>query len=207
METADILVIGAGIVGCSLARELARVTRSVLVVERGGIGAGASSAAAGLLAPALSASPVGPLADLCFESAALYAAWVAELKADGAGDVGYRCPGLLELYDASKPPAPVEVAAGRGQRVDRLSPAQLRKLEPALRGEQVAAYFFPEAAQVDAAKVTRQVARVAQLAGVAIRQNEPVHRLVRQGDRVTAVHTATSVYHPGLAILTAGAWS
>ncbi|HMC64236.1 MAG TPA: FAD-dependent oxidoreductase [Gemmataceae bacterium] len=59
METPDFLVIG-----CTLARELARASQKVVVVERGQIGSGASSSVAGLLAPALSASAVGPLADV-----------------------------------------------------------------------------------------------------------------------------------------------
>ena len=81
METPDILVIGAGIIGCTLARELARISRKVVVLDRRTAGAGASSAAAGLLAPALSTSAVGPFADLCFQSADLYDSWVAELHA------------------------------------------------------------------------------------------------------------------------------
>ena len=204
METPDILVIGAGIIGCSLARELARANQRVVVVERGAVGAGASAAAAGLLAPALSASPVGPLADLCFQSAALYESWVEELRQDGAGDVGYRKPGLLELYEESKPPTQIEQSR---QRTERLSPQELRQHEPALRDERLAAVLYPDAAQVNAARVTRQVARVAELTGVEIRVNEPVHRLVRDGERIGAVHTGSTVYHPGLVVVTAGAWS
>jgi len=204
METPDFLVIGGGIIGCSLARELARVSRSVVIVERCQVGAGASSAAAGLLAPALSASPVGPLADLCFESASLYESWVAELRQDGASDVGFRQPGLLELHESAQPPSLVDSAR---QRVERLSPAELRKQEPALHSENLAALLYPDAAQVNPARLTRQVARVAELAGVLIRINEPVQRLVREGEGIGTVHTTNHVFCPGVVVITAGAWS
>src|SRR3954452_22324011 len=97
MENPDFLLIGAGVIGCSLARELARVSRRVVVLERGQVGAGASSAAAGLLGPTFTAGTAGALLDLCRDSAAAYADWVGELRQDGAGDVGFRRVGLLDL--------------------------------------------------------------------------------------------------------------
>ena len=90
MQTPDFLVIGAGVIGCTLARELARVSKQVVVLDRGRAGGGASSAAAGLLTPTVSRSEAGALADLCFDSAAGYEQWINELRADGAGDVGFR---------------------------------------------------------------------------------------------------------------------
>src|SRR5262249_47571883 len=90
MDTPDILVMGGGIIGCSLARELARVSKKVTVLDAGRAGGGASTAAAGLLTPSLATMPPGALVDLCHESAALYESWVQELRQDGAGDVGFR---------------------------------------------------------------------------------------------------------------------
>src|SRR5581483_894990 len=67
--------------------------------------------------------------------------------------------------------------------------------------------FYPCDALVDAARLTRGVARVAQRAGVVFRELEPVQRLERDGDHLRAVHTARACYRPGLVVLTAGAWS
>src|SRR6516164_11639074 len=97
MENSDILIIGAGIIGCSMARELAKSGGRIIVVDGGKVGAAASSAAAGLLSPRFDDSATGPLFDLCRRSAALYESWVNDLRADGAGDVGFRRPGLLSI--------------------------------------------------------------------------------------------------------------
>jgi glycine oxidase len=190
METADFLVIGGGVIGCSLARELARVSGKVVLLERGRVGCGSSSAAAGLLAPGVSTAPAGPLIDLCYESASLYEAWVEDLRLDGAGDVGFARSGLLEVWTA---PARTEEhrrdVADRmrpGGRVDLLSAAEVLRGEPALAAGVVGGAFYPDAAQVDPARLTRGVARVAALAGVVSRENEPVLRLVREGDRIAA---------------------
>jgi glycine oxidase len=211
METPDYLVIGGGIIGCTLARELARVSRKVVVLDRGRAGAQASSAAAGLLSATLSAAPVGPLADLCFESAALYESWVSELQADGAGDVGFARSGLLEVAEASQSPEALAVSTGElarpGRRAEVLSAEELRRREPALAVSDRVALFYPDDAQVDAAALSRAVAGVAERAGVALRENETVHKIVRSADRITAVHTATTVYQAGTVILAAGAWS
>jgi glycine oxidase len=211
METPDILVIGGGIIGCSLARELARVSPKVNVVDRARAGSAASSAAAGLLSPALATAPAGPLLELCYESADLYASWVDELQQDGAGDVGFRRDGLLEVWPDADAAARHHVTAPDrrrpGRRVEVLAGDELRRREPALVGNLAGAAYYPDDAQVDPALLSRAVARVAELAGVTVRENEPVQRLVCERDRVTAVYTDTRRYVPGLVVLAAGAWS
>jgi glycine oxidase len=211
METPDVLVIGGGIVGCSLARELARANRKVVVVERGQAGCAASSAAAGLLAPTLAASPPAVLAELCYQSAGMYESWIDELRQAGAGDVGFRRPGILAVWTDPKEAAQAKQSLADytrpGRRAEWLSGLDVLKLEPALAPEVCGATFYPDDAQVNAAALVRQVARVAEMTGVQIRENEPVLELRREGDRISSVRTATTRYHPGLVVVTAGAWS
>lgn len=211
MEAPDILVIGGGIIGCSLARQLAREPAKVIVLERRQAGCAASSAAAGLLAPSLAEIPPAPLAELCFQSAALYGSWIEELREEGAGDVGFRRPGILTIgadaEECNRLQQSIAEYRRPGRRAEWLSSREFRQKEPALEVETPGGIFYPDDAQVNAADLSRQVARMAERAGVRIRENEPVLELAREGDRITAVRTASGVYHPGLVVLTSGAWT
>jgi len=210
METPDVLIIGGGIIGCSLARELARARLQVIVVERSVVGSGASGAAAGLLSPAFSAGTSDPLGNLCAQSADIYASWVEELQADGAGDVGFRRPGVLEVWRNAQ-----EEQEGRrnmeatrsDDSVEFLSVEEVHRREPGLIAGISGGAFHREDAQVDPVRLMHALGRVCRLSGVTIRENEPVLRVVREGERITAVHTISASYWPGLVLLTAGAWS
>jgi glycine oxidase len=210
METPDVLIIGGGIIGCALARELAHAHLQVIVVERGLVGSGASSAAAGLLSPAFGAVPTGPLADLCYQSAAMYETWIEELRLEDCQDVGFRRHGLLEVWRDRR-----EEEQGRrnldhlpsGYAAAVLSVDEIRRLEPNLAGATVGGVLYPNDAQVDAARLTQTLARICHLAGATIHENQPVMRVAREGDRITAVHTVSSSYWPGIVVVAAGAWS
>ncbi|MFN4260924.1 MAG: glycine oxidase ThiO [Gemmataceae bacterium] len=211
MDKPEYLIIGGGIIGCSLARELARVSRSVVVVERGRVGSAASAAAVGLLAPSLSTLPAGELLDLCFDSAALYASWVEELRQDGAADVGFRRSGLLEVWtdaqqaDDARATLPQRTRPGRPAQL--LAADEVHRLEPGLAMTVLGGVWYAEDAWVDPARLSREVARVAERNGVQIHEGEGVRRLLRSGDRLVEVHTAHRVFQPGTVVVAAGAWS
>ena len=84
----DVIILGGGIIGCALAEELARHGRRVIVLERGRIGAEASSAAAGILAAQMDIPAPGPFFELCQEARRMYPGWVARLT-PAAGAVSY----------------------------------------------------------------------------------------------------------------------
>lgn len=211
METPDFLIIGGGIIGCTLARELARVSKKVVVVDSGSVGGGASSAAAGLLPPTLGAASADALVELGYQSAALYESWIEELRSEGAGDVGFRRCGLLDVWTE---PSQEEQqrswhAANRRpeRRIEFLSGEELHHLEPALTSPLRGATYYPDDAQVDPPLLMRGVARAAELAGVTIREYQIIHRLVLDGDRIAIVHTDSARYVAATVVLCAGAWS
>jgi glycine oxidase len=208
----DYLIVGGGIIGCSLARELARTRAHVVLLERNAMGSEASSAAAGVLSPTFfqPAAP-GPLIELCRHSAGIFEDWVEELRADGVDDVGYRRTGLLSIAldgpEAARLRSTLPEDNYPGRRALWLTAEELRCREPALAGHVQGAAYYPDDAHVDPARLVRQVARAAQLAGADLHEGEPVCRLERRGDRIVAVHTPQASYQPGTVILTSGAWT
>lgn len=131
-----IAVIGAGVVGCAIAHELAARGARVTVFERRGVARGASWASAGVLAPWIEAHDEGPLRDLCARSLALWDDFAARVRHDGGAAFEYARPGTLEAAFTSAQAASLERAAAAlgaaGVGAAWLDGAQARALEPAL---------------------------------------------------------------------------
>lgn len=95
--TSDVVVVGAGIIGCGVAYELARRGARVRVVDRREVGQGATQASAGVLAPYLAAHQDTPLIGLGVRSLALYDEFVASVVEDSGSTVQYARTGTLEV--------------------------------------------------------------------------------------------------------------
>src|SRR5687768_3716320 len=91
----DVIVIGGGVIGCSIAWRLAQAGLKVAVIERGRIGCESSRAAAGMLSPQGGAESGGPFFDLCLRSRAFYREFGQEVsEASGIG-IEYKDEGTL----------------------------------------------------------------------------------------------------------------
>lgn len=96
MNNSRAVVVGAGIIGCAIARDLAVRGISCTIVDPRPIAGGATQASAGMLAPYVEAHERGPLLDLAVQSLALYDDWIAAVRAESGVDVEYRRIGTLE---------------------------------------------------------------------------------------------------------------
>jgi len=92
----DVIVIGGGIIGLSIVRELAG-RKSVLLLDRGATGLGTSHAAAGMLSPLSEADDQGSFFQLSRASLAMYDAFIDALRKESDLDVAYSSEGLLFL--------------------------------------------------------------------------------------------------------------
>jgi glycine oxidase len=107
----NVIVVGAGVIGCAVAWELASRGAAVQVVETRGTGGGATKASAGMLAPQIEGH-IAPLLALGSRSLALYDEFVARVMADSGRDVEYdRSPSwrrgrsTYTARDTLRPPA------------------------------------------------------------------------------------------------------
>src|SRR5919108_2392271 len=96
-STWDVAIVGAGIVGCSIAFELAKAGMQVCVLERGGIGEESSAAAAGMLSGQHGVTNLGARYQLHVEARELHAQLADDLRDLTGIDVGFCRWGLLEL--------------------------------------------------------------------------------------------------------------
>jgi glycine oxidase len=131
----DVIIIGGGVIGCAIARQLAlHGAGRVVVVERGQPGGEASGAAAGVLAVASSRAPRGVLFELKRASAALFPALAAELREETGIDVEYSSAGLLDLAFTSRDAEQLDSLAARrreqGFAVELLDAERVRARHP-----------------------------------------------------------------------------
>ena len=146
----DVLIIGGGVIGLSLAWELARRGKSVHVIDQSEPGREASWAGAGILPPAGRRAGQHPYEQLAALAAELHPQWAAELREATGIDNGYRrCGGL---YLAQSPGEAAALAAWtenlreEGVEVEPITTERLLEVEPGL-GEAGRGELFREAAQ------------------------------------------------------------
>jgi glycine oxidase len=207
----DVAIVGGGIIGCAIAWHLARAGARVTVVERGQVGAEASSAAAGMLAPLAEGITPGPFLDLLLASLARYPALADALRDEAGIDIELRTDGLLRLalteQEAGVYRAALEWQRARGLPVQWLSACELRALVPAASPAALGAVLSLAEHQVNAPRLTAALATAAARRGVALLERTPAHGLLRQGQRVTGVRLANRALTAGHVVLAAGAWA
>jgi len=208
--SADTIVIGAGIVGASIAWKLAQAGARVTLVDSGSIGGEASWAGAGMLAPGGEIVSREPWLDLALESMRMYPAFVAELEAISGIRVDYRVSGGIDVafdeeeWRALARRAEQQRALGIHSRVlDRQS---LRDLMPVCDRDYAGAVLYPDDALIDPRDVMRALTIACRAAGVVIREGWRTTGLhVSRGSVLAESHAER--LHAATAVLAAGAWS
>jgi glycine oxidase len=211
MET-DIIIIGGGVVGCAIAYYLSKAGVSVTVVERGEIGAQASGAAAGLLAPLGPLSGPGPLADFLLAGCTLLLSLVETLAAETGLHTGYRQTGALRTVLHPKRVARLkkrwESWKPLGLPMHWLSGDEARQLEPQLSPDVCAAVYAPTEGQIQARPFVQSLVQAARQQGAIIRTHTEAVAIERSGARVTGVRTVQGeVLSCQALVVAAGAWA
>jgi glycine oxidase len=207
-----VVIIGAGVVGLGIAWRLAgRAT--VTVFDRGKAGAGASYAAAGMLAACCEAEPgEEALVTLGRESQARWPAFADELLRVSGIDVELRSEGTLVLALTADDQATIahhlEFQRRLGLPLEWLSAAATRAREPRLAGKIAGALFSSEDHQVDNRKLALALRIAAEAAGAEIREHRPVKEIIVQSGQARGVvlEDDTTVT-ADIVVLAAGAWS
>lgn len=204
-QTSDVVIIGAGIIGCATAYFAARAGLSVTVVERGLPAGGTTSRCEGNIL--VSDKELGPELELTQYSLGIWKGELAEFghlwefEAKGGIIVASQESSLstLERFSSAQ--------RGFGINAQRIDSDELRALEPNVTDRALGAAFYPEDSQVQPILAATHLLRLAQLAGAKLVTHAPVTELLRAGDRVTGVRTPRGDFSAAHVVNTAGPWS
>jgi glycine oxidase len=202
----DVIIVGAGVIGCSIAYETAARGIPCTVVDDRPIAGGATHASAGMLAPYVEAHEAGPLLELGIRSLGLYDGWIHALRRESGLDVEYRRIGTLEV--ALDPQHAGELRAS-GDARDGVSRAWLdadtaRRQHPAL-GPNNGAVFTQIHGYVDARQLTQAAAVSAERRGARFVRAR-VSRVAADRGRFV-VETSSGPLQADRVVLAAGAWA
>lgn len=212
-HAADVLIIGGGIIGCSIAYFLRKQGVEVIVLEKGDIGAQASSAAAGLLAPIRPLSQRDSFKAFQLAGLARFSSFVPELEAVSGMTVGYERTGTLRLLPVEKiVPALTWAEAWQhtGYHIEVLTPEEAYKREPLLYAGLHGAISIAEEAQVVPVQFVQAFAQAALNLGALFYTHTEVVALHRteSGKRIAGIWTDQGdLLTCNQLIIAAGAWS
>jgi len=208
---ADVIVVGGGLMGCSIAYRLAKDGTRVLVLERSIPGAEASSAAAGILGPTVESFDDALALQLGRRSRELHAELADELDELFGVDVGFRRCGVVKLAFDDEELAELDAQARslevHGVRCDRWTPDELRREEPAANPEAVGALSVAEDAQVEPRKLLSAVALGAEREGAVFRSGSTVRAVKVEAGRVRGVELGDETLEAERLVIAAGSWT
>jgi glycine oxidase len=202
----NVVVVGSGIIGCAIARELTVRGASCTVFDDRPVAAGATQASAGMLAPWVEAHDRTPLLELCVRSLDLYDRWIAAVRAESGVDVEYRRVGTLEVALDRAHADALRSAAGDACGTPRVWIESDRAVRdyPAL-GAIAGALLTPAHGYVAAASLASALAAAATRRGASF---EPVAvTRIDGGDGTVRVTTRSGTLQADAVVLAAGAWT
>ena len=206
----DIIVVGAGIVGCAVAYELARRGASVDLVDERPVGMGATQASAGVLAPYIEAREGSALLDLTVRSLAMYDDFVGRVRDESGAAVAYRRTGSLDVATSDRELADLRAIAGvlaaRGVPALLIDAAATRAEEPLVAADVAGGLLIEEHGYVAAHDLARALVAAARAHGAQLVEQSRVRRIARRdGDII--VETDRGTLTSSAAVLAAGSWA
>ena len=210
-KSADIVIIGGGVVGCSIAYQLAKQGVHAVVLERMRFGGGASGATAGVISPLWHVDPaVEAMWRLGLRSLELFPGLAAELSEAGV-DPEFRQTGVLKLAFTGGQMEELcdglTWQSGLGMDVTWLEPDEVTEREPEVNPEILGGVFSPREGYVRGQRLVDALVHAASRLGAEFHQGIEVMGLRRQGGRVTGVDTAAGSIDAGQVVLASGPWS
>jgi glycine oxidase len=199
VKTWDVIIIGGGIIGLSLAIALRKRGATVLVVERGEPGREASHAAGGMLVDSIFETPA-VLQSLATASARMYPEFTHEIELESGMKVDLRDQGTVLFLSPEHAEQHAEFAASHPL------PNPLAELEPAIAGQCFPALYLKERS-VDPRALSAAAWKAAKHRGVDFSSGDEVTAVTLSDGHATGVQTVKTAFRAAKVVNCAGAWS
>jgi glycine oxidase len=206
----DVIVVGAGVIGCAVAHELTSRGASVELIDERPVGHGATQASAGILAPYIEARETSPLLSLTVRSLDLFDDFIARVSEASGSRILYRRTGTLDVaFDASelsRLEKTAEVVARRGIPAEFLDQAAVHDQEPHLTDEVLAGLLITTHGFVAVDALTQALAMAASRQGAHVAEPCRVPRIATT-NHGAVVETDRGTRSADAVVVAAGCWS
>jgi glycine oxidase len=211
MKMYDAVIAGGGLIGASIALELAEAGLKVGLYDAREPGREASWASAGMISPAPENPGMIPFMPISLASAALYPEFIRKVEELSGKDVDYQKTGafdvLLEGDVARELSTIIALQHGVGLRAEAISADQAREMEPALNEEIQAVIFRADEGSLDARMFTEAVLQAARRRGVEIFAGNAAKALKKEGARCRGLLLERGEAKAKWTIIAAGSFS
>ncbi len=209
-QAPDLVVIGAGAIGCAIAYYAARAGLKVTVIESRKMGGQGSSVAAGLIAPSPQISNDGPFAQIALASLALFPSLRDEILAETGVDIQLDPRGTLHIATTDEEAQSFKHALPEQQRlgldVRWLSAQEALSLEPTLSPTILGAIYNPSEGQLNTTNLLKGYIAGAERHGAQFAR-ATVNGLLTDKSRVIGVTSRGQKINAGHIVLATGAWT
>ncbi|WP_240468610.1 glycine oxidase ThiO [Gracilibacillus sp. YIM 98692] len=207
----DQIVIGGGVIGCSIAYQLAKRGYQVLVLEKDSVASGASSAAAGMLGAQVEFTQDGPLFQFARESRQLYPQIEKELFEYSGIDIQLIQKGMYKMALTEEQLNHLQQLAAFqkqfGEEAYVLTPDDMMAREQKVSNQIKGALHIPGDGQVSAIHVTKAFAKAAESFGAEVKENTSVEELLIENEKVSGVVTKSETFYAEKVVLASGVWT
>jgi glycine oxidase len=211
MKKFDVAIAGGGLIGASIALDLARAGLRVGLFDRQEPGLEASWAGAGILSPAPESAALIALVPLGKASMAIYPEFVRMVEEASGQSAGYRPKGTLQAifsrHAREELSTVIALHHGLGLRAEPLSARDARALEPSLSEDLEAGVLRPEEASVDNRALTQAVLEAARRSGVQFFSASGAEAIWREGGRCLGLNLKNEKVEAQWTVIAAGCFS